>query len=109
MGSGNRLRLLNAYLTVRASLLRRKLLIGVAIPKAGAEIVAAALSKESEANAPLEQDRLLWRGSNHDTDVIREVTLVSARQLHDVAEVVRHPGILPMRCGRYGRAIDERR
>ena len=56
-----------------------KLLVGVAIPKAGAEIVPAPLSKESEANAPLEQDGLLRCRSNHDANVIRKVTLVSAR------------------------------
>ncbi len=58
-----------------------KLLVRAAIPEAGTEVVPTSLPQNSEANTPFKQNRVKGRVSNHDPDVICEVTFMRAREL----------------------------
>ncbi len=64
------------------------LLVRVAVPEAGAEVVAASSPQESDTDAPLKQNGVARSVANHNADGVGEVTFVRARQLQNVPGVI---------------------
>jgi hypothetical protein len=87
-----------------------KLLVRVAIPEAGAKVVAASLPQKSEAHSPLKKHGMVRSISEYDPDVICEVAFVHAWEFEKIADMIGHSTVCPVWSSRGEHAVyDSRR